>query len=217
MKRSHDLLVFDWDGTLMDSIATIVACARASHLDLDQEPPPDERVRALVGLRLDLIARDLLPGADAALHVAWIERYRHHWIHTFHEHLELLAGARETIETLTDSGYLLAVATGKSRRGLDRDLEATGLGPRFLASRTVDESPSKPSPGMLLELMDELGVRPERTLMIGDTSHDAEMARNAGVAAVGVLTGSHDRATLEDCGVVTCLDRVADLPSWLAR
>ncbi|MEM8930524.1 MAG: HAD-IA family hydrolase, partial [Acidobacteriota bacterium] len=186
------------------------------HRDLQLDPPPADSIRQLVGLRLDHIAQELLP-TRSSLHAAWIERYRHNWIHNLHQDLELIDGAKEAVIALEAAGYLLAVATGKSRRGLDRDFSTTGLDRYFASSRTVDESPPKPSPGMLLELMDELGTRPERTLMVGDTTHDIEMANQAGVPSVGVLTGSHDRRTLEAHGTVVCLDRAADLPAWLAE
>ena len=210
-----ELIVFDWDGTIMDSIGTIVACARRSAEDLGYEPPPEAQVRDLVGLRLDTIARELFGPRGEAGQRRWIERYSHHWIHTFHRDLRPLPGALDTVEHLEKHEFLLAVATGKSRRGLDRDLHTTGLGPRFLATRTVDESPAKPSPQMLLELMQELGARPERTLMVGDTTHDIQMARNANVPSLGVLTGSHHRDQLIEAGAAACISSVAELPAWL--
>lgn len=213
--RGFDLIVFDWDGTLMDSLGTIVACAQASSTDLGTSVPSAAAVRDLVGLHLRDMARSLVADGDDAMQQRWVERYRHHWIHGFYDRLAPIEGAAEVLERLSAEAPMLAVATGKSRRGLDRDLESTGFGRHFLASRTVDESPSKPSPGMLLELMDELGCVPEKTLMVGDTTHDVIMARNARVTCLGVLTGSHDRPRLESEGAVECVPSVRELPAWL--
>ena len=211
----YDLIVFDWDGTIMDSLGTIVACAQASSRDLGLREPVDREVRDLVGLHLQVMAQKLTDGESAATRERWVERYRHHWIYTYHDQLAPLPGARETLEILSGRGFPMAVATGKRRRGLNRDFESTGLGTFFLASRTVDESPSKPSPHMLHALMDELGVRASRTLMIGDTTHDTQMAENAGVPCVGVLTGSHDQERLLAGGAFHCLPSVIELPDWL--
>jgi phosphoglycolate phosphatase len=214
--RRFDLVVFDWDGTVMDSLGAIVACAQDSLRDLDLSPVPDERIRSGVGLGLDVTVDRLLPDQAPAVRAAWIERYRHHWLATYHQHPVLLAGARDAVLALHRADYLLAVATGKSRRGLERELAATNLGSVFASTRTVDEAPSKPHPHMLIDLMDELGARPERTLMVGDTTYDMEMARNARVPAVGVLTGGHGREALLAAGAETCLPAASDLVTWLA-
>ena len=213
--RQYRLVVLDWDGTVMDSLGVIVACAQEGARDLGLPVPGDDAIRHLVGLKLDIMAKQLFAQHGDA-QARWIERYSFHWIHTFHDRLQLLPQARQAVEALDAEGYLLAVATGKSRRGLSRDFESTGLGPIFVASRTVDEAPSKPSPTMLLDLMDELGVRKERTLMVGDTTHDLEMAANAEVDAVGVLCGSHDEATLRGAGPKDVLAHLGELPAWLA-
>ncbi|MEM1201931.1 MAG: HAD-IA family hydrolase [Acidobacteriota bacterium] len=216
MAPTFELIVFDWDGTLMDSIGTIVACTQRAMAEVDLEPASAEAIRDTVGLRLDMIMEQLLPEATDALRKRCLERYRHHWIHTFHQHLTLLPEARETVTTLAEAGFLLAVATGKSRVGLERDFRATGLGEHFVASRTVDEASSKPHPQMLLDLMEELGTRPGETLMVGDTSHDLLMARNAGTPSIAVLTGSHGRPQLEPHGPLACLGSAAELPGWLS-
>ena len=212
----YKLIVLDWDGTVMDSLGVIVACAQEGARDLDLPVPSDTAIRDLVGLRLDTMAEHLFPH-HGELRSDWTRRYSHHWIHTFHHRLQLLPESKAAIEHLFRDQYFLAVATGKSRRGLRRDFESTGLGPRFLTSRTVDESPSKPSPGMLLEIMDELGVGSEQTLMVGDTTHDLQMANNASVDSLAVLSGSHDRQTLMAENPVACLDHIGLLPAWLAR
>jgi phosphoglycolate phosphatase len=211
-----DLLVFDWDGTLMDSIGSIVACMRQAAADVGIYHVPEENVRRMVGLGLadarEAIGLDVAP--ELWNHV--VERYKHHWHRHFRERNVPFAGVESTLAELEQRGYVLAVATGKSRRGLDRDLETSGLGRFFTATRTVDEAFSKPHPQMLLDLMNELGTAPRRTLMIGDTTFDLEMAANAGTPSVGVTTGGHSRHELESCAPLACLPAVVELPSWLS-
>lgn len=209
------LLVFDWDGTLMDSIASIVACTQAAIGDVGLAPRPDAEVRAAVGLGLRESMERLCPGFEEGHYQPLVESYRRRWLEEFKETPLLFPGVAEAMRELGAAGYLLGVATAKGRRGLERELERTGLAPLFNATRTVDEAPSKPHPGMLLGLMEELAVRPADTLMIGDTVWDLEMARNASCAGVGVLTGSHARRELEGLALV-CLDSVCQVPGWLA-
>lgn len=216
-KPRYRLIVFDWDGTLMDSIATIVACATEAARDVgvcDEGTPA--RSRQAIGLGLDDTARHILPKANGEVRAAWVERYRHHWFAGYRDRPICFDGVGELLAALADGGYWLAVATGKSRKGLDRDLEVTGHGKFFLATRTVNEALSKPHPQMLLDILDELGVDRSEALMVGDTTYDLDMAKNAGVAAVAVLTGSHDRGTLLASGPVACLDAATQLPDWLA-
>ncbi len=210
------LLVFDWDGTLIDSTDGIVGATLAALAELRLDGPSQQEIRDAIGLSPQESLARLFPGASAEEERRIRERIRHHWLETYSFQGRLFDGAARTIVELANGDYYLAVATGKSRVGLDRDLETTGLRSRFLASRTADESASKPHPQMLLELMEELGTTPEETLMIGDTTFDLEMAGNAGVASVGVLTGAHDRERLATCGPRTVLDSVAELPRWLA-
>ncbi len=215
--RAFRLLVFDWDGTLMDSAATIAACMAEAFRDVGLAVPPEEDIRATIGLGLDDTLDRLLPGSSQAERRRLIDAYRKHWFGTYRDRPSLFPRVVETIAELAAGDYLLAVATGKGRTGLDRDLEATGLGRHFLATRTADDAPSKPHPQMLLDIMDELGARGGETLMIGDTTFDLDMARAAGTAAVGVLTGSHRRQLLMDCGALDCLPSVAELPAWLGH
>ncbi len=211
------LLVFDWDGTLMDSSAAIAACMVASFRDLGLEAPSEDAIRSTIGLGLDDTLDRLYPGSSEAERRRLIAAYRSHWFGPTGDRPTLFPQVPETITALAERDYFLAVATGKGRLGLDRDLEATGLGRHFLATRTADETLSKPHPQMLLEVMDELGVACGETLMIGDTTFDLEMARSAGVAGLGVLTGSHRRSQLVDCGALECLASVAELPAWLGH
>ncbi|HKI87261.1 MAG TPA: HAD-IA family hydrolase [Thermoanaerobaculia bacterium] len=212
------LLVFDWDGTLFDSIASIVACTRQTLAELGLPSIAPERVRATVGLGLKETILELSSGStDPELHRRVIETYRMHWRQEFSRRPILFPDVRPTLAHLHEEGYLLAVATGKSRRGLDNDLAAAGIGDYFDGTRTVDEAPSKPSPQMLLDLMDELGARGSETLMIGDTSYDLLMAKHAGCASVGVLTGGHGRDELATASPLTLLEHLGELLAWLGE
>ena len=213
--QSFRLLVFDWDGTLMDSIGSIVACTRATLEDLGLPGLPDEKIRGTIGLGLRETVDVLWPGGGDEVYNQVLECYRKHWLSTWRDQPVLFEGVGDLIRELAAEGYLLAIATGKSRRGLDHVLEQTGLAHLFHATRTVDEAFSKPHPQMLLDILDELGVSPRDAVMIGDTTYDLEMARNAGTAAVGVCTGSHCREELERLGPVACLDGVVGLREWL--
>jgi phosphoglycolate phosphatase len=212
------LVVLDWDGTLMDSIGTIVACTMAAIEDVPGAPPPPEStVREAIGLGLLTSMQRFFPAGDLELFEAVAEAYRVRWRCEFKDRVALLPGAEETVRGLAASGYLLAVATAKSRAGLERELLKTGLGELFHGTRTIDEAPSKPAPGMLFQLFEELGVHASHAVMVGDTAWDLEMARNAGCHGIGVLTGGHGRAQLEALEPLACLDSVAQLPAWLAR
>jgi phosphoglycolate phosphatase len=211
------LLVFDWDGTLMDSIGTIVACTLAAVRELGLREVPEETIRGTIGLGLRETVDVLSPGCDDGMLGRILESYRKHWAATYRDLPLLFAGAGEMLHDLAAEGYLLAVATGKSRRGLDYVLEQTGLRELFHATRTADEAFSKPHPQMLLDILDGLGVAPREAVMIGDTTYDLEMARSARMAAVGVCSGGHQRVELERLGPLACLDRIVDLAPWLAQ
>jgi len=212
--RRYELIVFDWDGTLMDSAAMIVNSVQAAARDLGLAPPPDERARHIIGLGLVDALRHALPDLPAARYAELVERYRHHYLSRDGE-LALFEGVEAVVRRLAELGYRLGVATGKSRRGLDRALEHSGLGKFFHASRCADECHSKPHPQMLEELMAEFAVPPEATLMIGDTTHDLMMAKNARVDAVAVAYGAHPPAALAAAGPLYCAASVAELAAWL--
>jgi len=216
MGRRFDLIVFDWDGTLMDSTGAIVASIQAAATDLGIEPPSDERASHIIGLGLIDALRHALPELPAERYQDVALRYRQHYL-SRDQDLLLFDGAADLITELAAAGYMLAVATGKTRKGLDRAFEVSGLGPHFHASRCADECHSKPHPQMLAELMAEFGVDPGATLMIGDTTHDLLMARNAGVAALGVAYGAHPREALEAESPLFCAANVAELAGWLRR
>lgn len=214
MAKRFELIVFDWDGTLLDSTGAIVACIKAAAADLGLEPPSDERARHIIGLGLIDALRHALPDLPQERYRDVAQRYREHYLARDNE-LLLFEGAEALVDELAGAGYMLAVATGKTRMGLDRAFAVSGLGARFHASRCADECHSKPHPQMLEELMLEFGVVPEATLMIGDTTHDLLMARNAGVAALGVAYGAHPRALLEAEMPLFCAADVRELGEWL--
>jgi phosphoglycolate phosphatase len=216
MPKQFDLLVFDWDGTLMDSAAAISSSLRAACADMELPVPSDERARFVIGLGLQDALRYVVPDLPPTAYPALLERYRHHFLRRDSE-TTLFDGAPQTLNALRDAGFLLAVATGKSRRGLDRALDTTGLRTLFHATRCADESFSKPHPGMLLWLLDELSVPPSRTLMIGDTSHDMEMALAAAVPRLGVAYGAHPRDNLLKHDPVACLNTFEELSLWLTN
>jgi phosphoglycolate phosphatase len=214
MAKRFELIVFDWDGTLMDSAGAIVASIQAAARDLGLAPPPDERARHVIGLGLGEALRHALPELEDERHVELADRYRHHYLAQDHE-LTLFDGAEDLVRALGETGHLLAIATGKSRKGLDRALGHSGLGQLFQATRCADECHSKPHPQMLEELMDEFGVGPEATLMIGDTTHDLLMAKNAGTAAVGVVYGAHPPEVLAEAAPLHLARSIEDLRLWL--
>jgi len=209
-----ELIVFDWDGTLMDSAAAIVASIRAAAVDLGVPPPDSDRARHVIGLGLRDALRHAVPDLPEDRYGTMADRYRHHYLSRDHE-LALFSGVTELVGELAAAGHRLGVATGKSRLGLERALRHSGLGRMFDATRCADECHSKPHPQMLEELMDEVGVRPETTLMIGDTSHDIEMARNAGVPALAVAYGAHPRPALEALAPLACAATVEEMARWL--
>ncbi|NBC12352.1 MAG: HAD-IA family hydrolase [Gammaproteobacteria bacterium] len=212
----YELLVFDWDGTLMDSAARIVASMQAAFAELGLPPPAAAAARNVIGLGLTHAVAELAPTQDAAMRARIIERYRAHYLELDDTPTPLFPGAEEVVSGLRAAGYLLAVATGKSRIGLDRALAQSGLGAHFHATRSADETFSKPHPQMLQELLDELGVHASRALMIGDTEYDLLTAQNAGVDAVAVCYGVHTPERLLALEPRACLSAIDALPGWLA-
>ena len=210
----YELVVFDWDGTLLDSAGAIVVAIQAACRDIDHPPPSDEQARHVIGLGLVDALRQAAPDLPAESYPALVGRYRHHYLSGDHQ-LDLFKGVPELLGDLQAAGHILAIATGKSRLGLERALDHSGLRPLFQASRCADECHSKPHPQMLDELMAEFGVTGDTTLMIGDTSHDLLMARNAGVDSLAVTYGAHPHDHLLDHRPLACLHTVAELGAWL--
>ncbi len=212
--RRFDLIAFDWDGTLFDSTQLITRCIQAAVVDVGGKRPTDEAASYVIGMSLGAAlahaAPDVLPDKYPELGA----RYRHHYI-AHQNDIALFDGVLPLLVALKARQYTLAVATGKSRVGLDDSLHAVELKGMFDASRTADETKGKPNPRMLEELMAEFGVSPDRTLMIGDTTHDLQMALNAGCSSVGVSYGAHESATFEALNPLFVAHSVRELHDWL--
>ncbi|MFZ6779486.1 HAD-IIIA family hydrolase [Undibacterium sp. Ji83W] len=213
-KKQFDLIVFDWDGTLMDSTAAIVKCMQSAAKDLGLPVPKEDIASYVIGLALPEAIQVAMPGIDPKLYPRVVERFRHHFLTKDHE-LPLFKGVREMLAELAQEGYFLAVATGASRVGLSRALHTAKLTSLFDATRCSDETFSKPHPAMLQELTRELGQDMRRTVMIGDTTHDLQMANNAGAAAIAVEYGAHDVLALQNMQPIFSAKDVAQLHEWL--
>ncbi|KVE34158.1 HAD-IA family hydrolase [Burkholderia sp. TSV86] len=213
-RQQFDLIVFDWDGTLMDSTAHIARCIQAACRDLGLPAPSDESSRYVIGLGLRDALAVTAPSLDPADYPRLAERYRFHYL-LQDQRTELFAGVRELLDELREAGYLLAVATGKGRVGLNRALADAKLMSLFDGTRCADETFSKPHPAMLHELTRELGQDLARTLMIGDTTHDLQMAASAGAAGVGVAYGAHSADALAALSPRFIAPDVGALAGWL--
>jgi phosphoglycolate phosphatase len=211
----YGLIVFDWDGTIIDSAATIAECIRESARDMGLPVPSTELASHVIGLGLHDSLRMAVPELQTQQYPQFVAHYRRHFL-AREDAMSLFIGMKELLLHLKEN-HRLAIATGKSRRGLDRALTATGVGPLFAASRCADETHPKPHPAMLLELMDELGFSKHQMLMIGDTSHDLEMARAAEVDSVAVTYGAHPEEGLRACKPLNCFPTVSSLSAWLKQ
>jgi phosphoglycolate phosphatase len=215
MQRPHELIIFDWDGTLMDSVAKIVRCFSAAVADAQAPDPGEAAIRHIIGLGLQEAVDELLPQTDAATRAQVIERYRAHFLHLDSTGMELFPGVREGLEALAARGYLLAVATGKARRGLDRVLSDSRTAHLFCATRCADEAFSKPHPRMLEDILDQTGFTPDQALMVGDTTYDMQMARSASMDGLAVTYGVHARELLLEHDPLACLDSFTEVCAWL--
>jgi len=215
MQRRFDLIVFDWDGTLMDSVAKIVNCFRAALADVGLAEIPDPAIRHIIGLGLNEAVETLLPDTDAPTRARVVERYREHFIHLDPTYMPLFPGVVDGLQQLAAAGFRLAVATGKARRGLKRVLDQSTIAHLFCATRCADEALSKPHPRMLHDILAATGVSTERALMVGDTTYDLLMARAAGMPSLAVSYGVHPRAHLLEHGPLACLDSFIDVCRWL--
>ncbi len=214
--QQFDLIAFDWDGTLFDSTALIARCIQRAAVDIGLAEPSFDAARYVIGLGLRDALEHAVPGLPAERYPELGLRYRHHYLASEHE-LALFEGTLPMLAALKARHHWLAVATGKNRVGLDRVLGAQEMHGLFDATRTADETRSKPHPQMLQELMAEFGVAPERTLMIGDTTHDLQLARNAGAASVGVSFGAHDHETFADLNPLFVAHSTTELHDWLIQ
>jgi phosphoglycolate phosphatase len=215
LPRRYRLLAFDWDGTLADSTALITQAIQQACRDVGLTAPADEAARHVIGLGPYDAIRHVAPLLDPARHAGFSERFRVHYL-AGDAAIPLFDGVREMLEELDDRGFLLSIATGKTRTGLARALAQHGIAHRFVASRCADEGFPKPNPDMLLALMERLEVEPAQTLMIGDTSHDLELARNAGASALAVAYGAHSPDALARFSPVATVHSVSELRSWLS-
>jgi phosphoglycolate phosphatase len=213
--RRFDLIVFDWDGTLFDSTALIARCIQASCADLGQPVPSVRDASYVIGMGLAEALAHAAPSLSPDRYPELGARYRHHYLARQNE-LSLFDGTLPMLHALRQRNHSLGVATGKSRRGLDEVLHTVQLQGLFDATRTADETRSKPHPQMLNELMAELGAAPHRTLMIGDTTHDLLLAANAGVASIGVSYGAHEPTSFSEFSPLHVAHSVADLDTWLS-
>ena len=212
--RRFDLIAFDWDGTLFDSTAIITRCIQEAVRDVGGAVPSDETASYVIGMALMPALAHAAPDVPKEKYPQLGEHYRHHYLAHQHD-ISLFEGVLPMLAALKSRQYLLTVATGKSRVGLDEALHAVELKGMFVGSRTADETRGKPHPQMLNELMAEFGVRPERTLMIGDTTHDLQMALNAGCASVGVSYGAHEPTAFDELKPRFVAHSVRELHDWL--
>ena len=214
MTRKFDLIAFDWDGTLFDSTALIVRCIQSACRDIGVAMPSDVDAAYVIGLGLHDALRHVTPDLPPERVNELGRRYRHHYLARQHE-LVLFEGTLAMLHALKQRQHFLAVATGKNRVGLDQALAQSELHGLFDATRTADETASKPHPLMLQELMAQMGASPERTLMIGDTTHDLLLARNAGTASVAVSYGAHERAAFDEHAPLFVAHSTRELHDWL--
>lgn len=214
MPKRFDLIVFDWDGTLADSTSMIVDCIRLASAETGLPVPEKSVARNVIGLGLKEAIGGLFGDLSPEQYQELTARYRSHYFQR-DEGTMLYDGVFDAIAELNEQGFMLAIATGKGRNGLNQSLQLSGLADYFHATRCVDECYSKPHPQMLLELMDELGAAPEQTLMIGDTTFDLQMAQNANAASLAVSYGAHPLQQLLMYDPLTHFDNFTKLKQWL--
>lgn len=214
--KSYELIIFDWDGTLMDSISKIVICMQQMADSLSLVKPSENAIRDIIGLSMDEALKTLYPLLDKANFEPMIASYKDYYLTLNTTPSPLFEDSETLLKTLSARNYRMAVATGKGRKGLNRVLAETGLAHHFESSRCADESKSKPNPDMLLELLKELDVAPECAVMVGDSLHDLNMANNAGIDAVGVSYGAHSRKKLLAANPKAIIDAPLQLLTILA-
>ena len=215
MNHEAKLIVFDWDGTLMDSVAHIVDCLQKAITELSLAPKSDKELKNIIGLGLREALLALYPHSEDKELNALVAHYRQHFFDQQADPCELFSGARELIQELDAKEYFLAIATGKGRNGLDKVLKETGLGEFFPITRCADESHSKPHPQMMLDIIDYYGIEANEAIMVGDTEYDLQMASNASAHSVAVTYGVHEKQRLLNCNPVACLDNIENLHQWL--
>ncbi|GAB6048570.1 HAD-IA family hydrolase [Methyloparacoccus murrellii] len=215
MRPAYDLIVFDWDGTLFDSVGWIVDCIQRAALASDRAVPSEQAARSVIGLSLQQAMAALYPGSNEVEMQRFVAHYRTLYHAPPGASLQVFAGVSELLTALRAQGYKLGLATGKARSGLEHALQATGMGGYFDATRCADETASKPHPRMLHELLEQLSVPRRRALLVGDSLHDLRMARNAGVDAVAVSCGANTPEELAELAPLACLEGPSALYSFL--
>ncbi len=216
IRSRYKLLVFDWDGTLADSLDHIVYAMEQAIRALELEQKSRKELQEVIGLGLNEALTHLYPRMTNGEMLELIDQYRKYYLKLPDQTITLFPGAEATLKDLYDSGYFLAVATGKSRRGLHRAFMETGVEKLFHTSCCADEAFSKPHPQMLKNIMDTLGITPQETVMIGDTEFDLQMARNAGTSAIAVNYGAHEPERLLEFDPLVCISSLEEIPEWLA-
>lgn len=212
-----ELIIFDWDGTLADTTRPIIRTFQQSFSDCGLPAPDADAVRALIGYSLPEIVRRLAPDAGEHVREELVETYAAHYLNPNNQNMTLFPEALPCLNTLKQQGYWLAVATGKGRSGLDRSIVQTGTADFWTATACAGEYASKPAPDMVLALCSELGLDPAQTLVVGDTTHDLEMAANAKAPAVAVPTGAHSVAQLAACPHLAILNDLSELPDFVGN
>ena len=215
MKNRFDVIIFDWDGTLVNSIDWIVHCVQRAAAESRCQIPETQAARDIIGLSLKNAIKQLFPGIDADAQQRLVISYSEQFLSRQIDRDDLFDGVYDMLISLKQAGYQLAVATGKTRAGLDRALLGTGIADLFCVTRCADETQSKPDPAMVNEIIKHLGSANDRTLMVGDSVHDLQMAVNAEIAAVGVSCGAHSRDVLEKHNPLLCLQHTTELIDFL--
>lgn len=213
--RKYEAVIFDWDGTVMDSTRSIVAAIQSACTDLGLPVPDDRQAAWVIGLSLESALYHCVPDLTAQQMPQFLDRYRHHFLQ-MDGTITLFDGIVDVLDLVRRRDGLLAVATGKSRVGLDRVLDRVRLRHMFHATRCADETASKPDPAMLYEIFSELDLEPDQVLMVGDTTHDIEMATRAGADSMAVTYGAHDIPTLEQSRPTVMVSSVTEMHAWLA-
>jgi len=214
INKPVELIIFDWDGTLMDAEAKIVNCFRKSVADIEIDYPGDEATRNIIGLGLKEALDVLLPDYSDAIRQQVVDRYREHFLHLDETEMPLFKGVEEGLKRLQNDNYALAIATGKARVGLDRALEDSRLEEYFTVSRCADEAISKPHPRMVLDILAETGVSAENAIVVGDTTYDIQMAHRAGTDVLAVCYGVHDSKKLKAEKPLACVEDFNSVLEW---
>ena len=213
-KKDYELIIFDWDGTLMDSESKIVNCFRKAVADIELEYPGDAAVRNIIGLGLKEALDVLLPDNGEDDRKLVVDRYREHFLYLDETDMSLFAGVKAGLQQLRQQDYSLAIATGKARIGLDKVLQQTQLGKYFVSTRCADEALSKPDPRMVLEILEETGVPANKAVVVGDTSYDIQMAHGAKTDVLAVCYGVHDREDLKAEQPLDCVNDFNSVINW---